>query len=60
MADEKLKPCPFCGGEHISKGYSFVGGLNTLTCENCRASVQFHFVEWDDCIALWNRRADND
>ena len=70
---EKLKPCPFCGGEAKTK-HSDDGSL-IIYCPTCskdwnlneeapgeRWSADFEFAGWDKeddgaAIAAWNRRA---
>lgn len=61
---DKLKPCPFCGGEAVireSLGHMYIGPIHK---ENC-------FIKPDTwCIAInvslkkqikaWNRRAEDD
>ena len=63
---DKLKPCPFCGGEaglfevkgigNDLKGY-MVGCMEDL-CE-VRPSIQKE-LDKQGTIEAWNRRADND
>lgn len=59
---EKLKPCPFCGGEaHIKEVVSCCDKLYTVGCSDsgcmgfetmcCRATM-------DDAAEAWNRRAE--
>ena len=56
---EKLKPCPFCGGE-VKK---FVGPINLtimFICKKCGADVCFYDAEHEPkATEAWNRRADN-
>ena len=71
----KLKPCPFCGGEaKLSKESMGVGMGMTTTyyfaeCTNCKATSKRFDKILDaeteiECKLLavlsWNRRADND
>lgn len=60
MSDnQKLKPCPFCGGEakvSYRKPYSIV------YCKKCKASTN-EFCDWyeeqesiKDAVEAWNRR----
>lgn len=49
----KLKPCPFCGGEDVSS-VRFVG-MFFVRCENCRArSGMSEYME--EAAELWNGR----
>lgn len=60
--DEKLKPCPFCGGTFVaqgaSRGYISVWcdcgarGPETKFPDDCDPLPPIH-----DCYAAWNRRA---
>ena len=61
-AADKLKPCPFCGGEAITgyaiKDYNRWG----VYCQNCGALVEVQ--DWkgiddseENAIAAWNHRA---
>lgn len=51
----KLKKCPFCGGE------AHVVGLSTkwVVCSKCEAESGCFYTE-EDAIEAWNRRASND
>jgi len=54
---DKLKPCPFCGGE----GCVQVNGLtNTygVVCLDCFAETQPFWQTEKEAIDAWNRRAD--
>lgn len=62
--NEKLKPCPFCGGKaHLDKDrwgyyqeiYYKVECANLL---NCGAETQRYRAK-SDAIKVWNRRADD-
>lgn len=58
---EKLKPCPFCGGEaKMEKNNSTV----TIKCKSCTSSVwSMVDPEWcavDRAREYWNRRAESD
>jgi Lar family restriction alleviation protein len=51
---EKLKPCPFCGGEaEVIDGTGWVG--QAVHCTECPANV-YGFEEEDQSVAAWNRR----
>lgn len=57
---DKLKRCPFCGGEpRISKydpydGYQGDCTIYKIQCCKCGVTVRSSFL--DTCINLWNRR----
>ena len=71
MADVKLKPCPFCGGEAtlFKDNYNRFG----IMCENCNLYLGIElecdeelFDGWrarietpDEVVEAWNRRAEN-
>lgn len=59
---EKLKPCPFCGGDavmkiqkHIPNGYDY-----TPTCHDpsCAGRLTKKWINEADAIEAWNRRAE--
>lgn len=52
---EKLKPCPFCGGEaKIMK----MGYPHWVYCCECGAKVHGRTNDEKDSIKAWNRRAE--
>lgn len=52
---QKLKPCPFCGGEaHLV--YTIGRGLWMAECGECEIETPIKDSE-SDAIAAWNRRA---
>ena len=62
----ELKSCPFCGDTyvkvHLTKGYSFTVGCNTVNCI-CLHTEGKTFKTQEDAIKAWNRRvtdADSD
>lgn len=57
--NEKLKPCPFCGGEaEINRGYSFgMTYIYEVECENCKALMGV-FESEAEAIEAWNRRTE--
>ena len=72
MADTKLKPCPFCGGEAVF--FNFVDRdprsvtatpVCQILCTNCKA-LMGNFVAEDSSFSYkdkateaWNRRAND-
>lgn len=50
---EKLKPCPFCGGEAKTKHFY---NTSSIVCADCGSSTAL-FRDTDTAIAVWNRRA---
>lgn len=57
---EKLKPCPFCGG-NVKKQKGPVAGIIMFLCEKCGAVVCFHGAEGDQkATKAWNRRDRDD
>ena len=64
MANDELKPCPFCGGDasigNGLKGHD--GDYYFVNCTDCLASTNLLIVEGneltrDAAIAAWNTRA---
>lgn len=61
---EKLKPCPFCGGEAemINIDAARVQGITdpvTVRCKECKCNTNWFSKEWE-AIDAWNRRTSND
>lgn len=57
---DKLKPCPFCGGE-AKTGTTLFGirsGLIFVYCKKCYAS-SLDYKTKEDAIEAWNRRVDD-
>ena len=56
MSDERLKPCPFCGGEAIcierASNYPYIYGVMCMDC-HCRTSFG---KDTDKVIKTWNTR----
>ena len=64
MAEIKLKPCPFCGGEaHLFQNKPW---YVVVQCFSCGAQIarQFNKIEElsldDRAVAAWNRRIEHD
>ena len=55
MSEEKLKPCPFCGGEATANESSWRGWWHGwVICKNCGATIDKPTKE--ETIEAWNRR----
>ena len=62
--EEKLKPCPFCGGEAelINIDAARVNGICnpiTVRCKECNCNVNW-FCKEQKAIEVWNRRTSNE
>lgn len=70
---EKLKPCPFCGGDATIQTYREHDGHETwqmwlVYCTTCYAEIKFHKEYFmgseptteDEAIAAWNRRTNDE
>lgn len=55
MMSNKLKPCPFCGGEAIIDSFVGVGWI--VICNKCDASIGYKETE-QEAIDAWNRRVE--
>ena len=56
MKDERVKPCPFCGGEaEIIKAHLFGGDIYICRCVDCVAQSAFCGTK-EEAVAEWNRR----
>lgn len=52
---EKLKKCPFCGGEKIEIGLG--GCRHLILCDECGAVVSFIGKEdKEQAVQAWNKR----
>lgn len=51
--NDKLKPCPFCGGEAIVDGCDDT--LWIVICKECNASIG-HKETKEEAIEAWNKR----
>lgn len=57
---ERLKPCPFCGGEAKIAEKNFVRySLWIAVCQKCGMQTRIKFSDEDAAIA-WNRRVNDD
>ena len=56
MTEQKLKPCPFCGGE--AKICQEKGAYWEVACEDCYASVGVYncYEDKGEAIEAWNKR----
>ena len=56
---EKLKPCPFCGGE-VKEEWGIGVGMMVFDCPNCGAWTIFVAEDgvMDKCREAWNKRTD--
>ncbi len=53
---DKLKKCPFCGGD-VNLFIGFMAGLPMIVCGKCSATVSFGGKETkEQTIKAWNRR----
>lgn len=50
---EKLKPCPFCGGEAVFRGQTYY----YIWCKSCLAETRGSENK-EEAIEAWNSRAD--
>lgn len=57
---DKLKPCPFCGGEaaYSETNPSHIGDDNgfMVYCKKCYTESSYDFQTRENAIAAWNRR----
>ena len=60
MSDEKLKPCPFCGGEAkrftIGDDEPNNAGGDCIGCTKCGASSHVEFGRKENLVSRWNTR----
>lgn len=62
---EKLKPCPFCGGEATVYSVNIFRPEIQVICEKCRSrTLTYKGGDFDDtkylAIQAWNRRVNDD
>ena len=54
---EKLKPCPYCGGEHINVQESIYSYTWDFDCPECFVIARFsHAKTFEKAKNAWNRR----
>lgn len=57
--DDKLKPCPFCGGESAVDCKTRNGaGLIWIYCKKCHAKSD-QFFYYSEALNAWNKRNEN-
>lgn len=60
MTEQKLKPCPFCGGKakifHYEQG-DYYNEAFSVYCDNCGASLEDYDFE-EQAIEHWNKRVE--
>lgn len=57
---DRLKPCPFCGGEARLRYFKPLGWVQCKKCGATSAAVSDYYEETDgkeQAVAAWNRRA---
>lgn len=55
MSEEKLKPCPFCGGKAYANETDWKGWWHGwVICEKCGAKIEKQTK--DEAIEAWNKR----
>lgn len=57
--EEKLKPCPFCGGEAELTNVAIIPNAITVRCKECNCNVNW-FCKEQEAIEAWNRRISNE
>lgn len=60
MPEQKLKPCPFCGG--AAQGPT-AAWPHTITCTSCGATVSgYGYADFGQAVSImkWNRREGED
>jgi Lar family restriction alleviation protein len=59
--NEKLKPCPFCGGTNVHIEDEKTEPFSYICCYDCLASFwQQEACDAEDNIDAWNRRAEGE
>lgn len=54
-----LKPCPFCGSEHITLWEDIHDGSCEVQCRECLVSTRryYNIEQRERAVSAWNRRA---
>lgn len=58
MAEIKLKPCPFCGGEAVTVVDDETETMFGVKCFACGGSIYPEKEFLNEAIEAWNRRAE--
>ena len=59
MSEEKLKPCPFCGGQASANESGWQGWWHGwVICKKCEVSI--HRDTKEEAIKIWNQRVADD
>ncbi len=58
MAENKIKPCPFCGSAGYVKKNPFTGHYS-VECNTCGAKMAGVLTSSNKAIEKWNGRADD-
>lgn len=56
---DKLKPCPFCGGE-VKLSFHPYYGTYRVRCYGCGCYVNQHCAIEDEATEAWNRRTEDE
>jgi len=57
MSEEKLRNCPFCGGEAsvYESGYMYTAPSYYVCCDECGSGTTVFYTE-EEAIEAWNKR----
>ena len=58
MKKNKLKKCPFCGGEAIESAFSWGNITDEYTIQCTICGVRTTVLKKEEAIEAWNRRAE--
>lgn len=56
MSEQKLKPCPFCGGEAVPVVDDETETMFGIKCFDCGGSIYPEKESLDEAMGAWNRR----